>query len=567
MTNTSPTTYDKYSPSARSLVIVDGLFSRLAKRTTNVAALAVDAAMDFCGIKKRYVLTRDNRIRLRYLCSGAAGLALVVGLYAGGQINPQNQKYGTSDFSAAILQSPAMSGVSLQEQMTAHLLSMITPGQSSRGAESAAPLSESAPIENLSQYRDESGQIRRDKEVIETREMIAENQPPSPAAQEKTIEILKGDTLSEALSDAGITQAESRAIVAEISHHISMKSVKVGQKLAVTLDPAETESGYQFASLTFSPDPLRTIDVFRDEDGDIKSTVDSKQIAKKTEARQIDITGSVYADADKADLPDRITANTISLFSYAVDFQRDVKAGDKMQVMYDSYRTDDGYLAKTGDIIFARMMLGDKEYAFYRYQALDGQVDYYTADGRSIRKSAGLMKTPVAFGRMSSGFGMRRHPILGYSKMHKGVDFAAPTGTKIYASGDGVIERAAPFSSFGNYIKIRHSSKLETAYAHLSRFAPGITPGTKVKQGQLIGYVGTTGRSTGAHLHYEVIVNGVQVNPGSVKVAVDNALQGKDLQRFKANIKNLNQQYVEQIDGKKLDVAAASPKNPSHSIQ
>lgn len=561
MTNTSPATYHKYTPSARSLIIVDGMFSRFAKRTTTIASLTIDAAIDLCKLKKRYVLTRDNKLRLRYLCSGAAGLALVVGLYASGQINPQNQKYGNSDFSAVMLQSPTMSGVSLQEQMTAHLLSMITPQQTSRGAVSAAP------IENLSQYRDESGQIRRDKEVIETREMIAENQPPSPAAQEKTIEILKGDTLSEALSDAGITQAESQLIVAEISNHVSMKSVKVGQKLSVTLDPAETESGYQFASLTFSPDPLRTIDIFRDENGDIKSTVDSKHIEKKTEAREVDINGSVYAAADKADLPDRITANTISLFSYAVDFQRDIRPGDKMQVMYDSYRTEDGYLAKTGDIIFARMMLGDKEYAFYRYQTLDGQVDYYTADGRSIRKSAGLMKTPVAYGRLSSGFGMRRHPILGYSKMHKGVDFAAPTGTKIYAAGDGVIERAAPFSSFGNYIKIRHSSKLETAYAHLSRFAPGITPGTKVKQGQLIGYVGTTGRSTGAHLHYEVIVNGVQVSPGSVKVAIDNALQGKDLQRFKANIKNLNQQYVEQIDGKKLDVAAVKDQESAKTVQ
>jgi murein DD-endopeptidase MepM/ murein hydrolase activator NlpD len=194
------------------------------------------------------------------------------------------------------------------------------------------------------------------------------------------------------------------------------------------------------------------------------------------------------------------------------------------------------------------MVLSGREYTLYRYDN-KGSADYYTPEGKSIRKSTGLMKTPIAFGRMTSGFGVRKHPVLGYTKMHKGVDFGAPTGTAIYAAADGVIERAGRFSSYGNYVKIKHSSKLSTAYAHMSRYGNGIRPGVRVKQGQIIGYVGTTGRSTGPHLHFEVVVNGVQVNPKSVKIATDDTLKGNDLKRFRDHIRRLGQEYAERAGG------------------
>jgi murein DD-endopeptidase MepM/ murein hydrolase activator NlpD len=242
-----------------------------------------------------------------------------------------------------------------------------------------------------------------------------------------------------------------------------------------------------------------------------------------------------------------------------------VREGDRLEVLYDTQQTDDGYIAKTGDIVFARMTLGGREYELYRFKTKDGGYDYFTPEGRSIRKGTGLMKTPVSVGRMTSGFGMRRHPVLGYTKMHRGVDFAAPIGTPVYAAADGVVEKAGRFSSYGNYIRLRHSAKLGTAYAHLSRYGDGIRPGVRVKQGQVIGYVGNTGRSTGPHLHYEVLINGVQVNPKSVKVAVDNSLKGEELRKFKAHIRSMNDEYVQKASNNKL--ASAQLKNGQNTIE
>ncbi|MCB1558615.1 MAG: peptidoglycan DD-metalloendopeptidase family protein [Alphaproteobacteria bacterium] len=515
---------------------------KFGRKAGKIGFSALELAINTLHLKKRHVLTRDNRLRLRYLVSGVAGLALSISLYANGHFNAATAPQVEVGFIAALENSQPSA------ETADHILSMMMPHASGSNGETV--------LNTLDHFRDPAGQIRRDREVIETAELVAaETASASPASKEKTIKIDKGDTFSEVLENAGLGSAESQSIISEISRHYNLRGLRPGQEFNLTLQPAETESGYQFEKIAFSPNPLKTIEVYRGDDG-ISSRVDEKSITRKREAREVFIDGSVYGSADKADLPDRITANTISLFSYAVDFQRDVHQGDKMQVLYDSFRTDDGYLAKTGDIIFARMTLGSKEYAFYRYETRDGEIDYFTEDGQSIRRSEGLMKTPVAFGRLSSGFGMRKHPVLGYTKMHKGVDFAAPTGTKIYAAGDGVIEKASRFSSFGNYIRIRHNSKLSTAYAHLKGYAKGIRPGVRVKQGQLIGYVGTTGRSTGPHLHYEVLMNGVQVNPKSVKVAIDNSLKGKELKRFKETIKTLNQQYAKQLDDDKVKLAS-----------
>lgn len=529
------------------------LLSKAATYTASVAQnvmeSVVEQTINALHLKRRHVLTRDNRLRLRYLVSGTAGLALAVGLHLNNPIAPNQSLSTFPELANSLEQEPSA-------ETADQILSLMIPQNSLMGAGSML---------SLNAYRDSSGQIRRDREVIRSKEMLAESDGDSisPAAQEKTIEISQGDTLSEALEKAGINKGESQSIISEISRHYNMRGLRPGQQFNVTLEPAETDSGYEFAKLSFTPDPLRTIEVSRDDAGDFHSRIDEKQIQRARESRVVEIDGSVYGSADKAELPDRITANTIRLFSYAIDFQRDIHQGDKMEVLYDSYKTDDGYLAKTGDIIFARMTLGGKPYSFYRYESSDGQVDYYTQDGRSIRKSSGLMKTPVAFGRVSSGFGMRRHPVLGYSKMHKGMDFAAPTGTKVFASADGVIERAGRFSTFGNYIRIRHSSKLSTAYAHLNGYAKGIRPGIRVKQGQLIGYVGTTGRSTGPHLHYEVMVNNVQVNPASVKFAADNSLNGKELKRFKDQIRRMNQEFAQNQQDARVTLAENVQANPA----
>lgn len=482
-------------------------------------------------LKQRYILTRHNRLRLRYTVSACAGMVMVVGLYFGGHINPNAQQSATEDFVVALEESSPTN-----EENPFYPFAM-------------RPIN----VAGLNAHRDQSGQIRRDRNVIESVYLLdqaSENQ--SPAAEERRIEIGKGETLFTALTRNGLDGHESQSIVNQISRHFDMRALRQGQVINITVEPAETETGYSLANLSFAPDHLRTIEVRRDDSGEIVSQLQEKVITETREARMVEIDGSVYGSADKANLPDRITANTIKLFSYAVDFQRDIQPGDKLSVLYNTFKTEDGYVAKTGDIVYAKLNVGPKEYALYRYESKNGQVDYYTAEGKSIRRSEGLMRTPVAYGRLSSGYGVRVHPVLGYTKMHKGVDFASPVGTPVYASGDGVIERASRFSSYGNYIRIRHSSKLSTAYAHLKGYAKGIRPGVRVKQGQLIGYVGTTGRSTGPHLHYEVLVNGVQVNPKSVKVVVDNSLQGEELKRFKNAIKSLSEEYASRSANVKL---------------
>ena len=202
---------------------------------------------------------------------------------------------------------------------------------------------------------------------------------------------------------------------------------------------------------------------------------------------------------------------------------------------------------RTGDVIYASMTLSGKTKAYYRYTPKSGITDYFDEQGRSVRKT--LMRTPVDGARLSSGFGARRHPVLGYTKMHKGVDFAAPRGTPIMAAGDGVVERANRYGGYGNYLRIRHNSELKTAYAHIHRFAKGVSAGSRVKQGQIVAYVGSTGRSTGPHLHYEVLQNMKQVNPLSIKVAAGEILKGSELKRLAAARSTIDQRVAEARSG------------------
>ncbi len=506
--------------------------------SSDLVKAGVVRVANMCSVRTRHVLTRDNRLRLRYVASGFSGLALVVAMYAGGLIDPNRP--GANDPSGELV--AALEPAAGLE--AGHLLAMT-------GADQAA---EAAKDVLVTSYRDFAGQIRRNPQTIQTAALInqdleheedlASGRAKLNEPRQMRLQVGKGDTLAGVLQDAGVSYDEATDVVKAVSKHVNPRQIRAGQALDLSLEPDHQGATLQFAKASFVIDPLRTLYIEKNGTGDIRSHLDEKEVKEVREAKRVVIDGSLYGSADRAGLPDNVTANAIRLFSYAVDFQRDVHEGDTLDVLYDTYETDDGYVAKTGDILYARMMLNGKEYTLYRYEG-GGTADYYTPEGRSIRKSMGLMKTPIAFGRMTSGFGMRKHPLLGYTKMHKGTDFGAPTGTPVYAAADGTIERASRFSGYGNYVKIKHSAKLATAYAHLSRYATGIRPGTKVKQGQVIGYVGTTGRSTGPHLHYEVLVNGVQVNPRSVKVASDNSLKGNELKRFRDHIRRMGQEYAE----------------------
>lgn len=251
-----------------------------------------------------------------------------------------------------------------------------------------------------------------------------------------------------------------------------------------------------------------------------------KQIAKYSGV----IKSGLFVDGVGSGASATTVMNMINQYGYDIDFQRDLRIGDKFEVLVEEYFSQDGKRVKDGNVIFSAIKLRDREINMYMYEH-KGSVQYFSPKGYSVKKS--LLKTPIHGARVSSRYGMRRHPVLGYSKMHKGVDFAARRGTPILAAGSGKITYMGRRGGYGNYVRIRHNSRYSTAYAHASRFNKRFKKGSKVKQGDVIAYVGTTGRSTGPHLHFEVLVNGKQINPSKVKATSGSKLRGKSLAAFK----------------------------------
>tara|TARA_B100001248_G_C27378938_1_gene455887 strand:- start:585 stop:1922 length:1338 start_codon:yes stop_codon:yes gene_type:complete len=241
------------------------------------------------------------------------------------------------------------------------------------------------------------------------------------------------------------------------------------------------------------------------------------------------ITNNLYSSAINADIEPNIIVEFARIFGFEVDFQRDIRKGDWFEIYYEKFEDDNGKVRDTGKIIYASMFVNNNEINLYNFKHKN-EEEYYDIKGKSITKS--LMKTPINGARLSSSFGMRKHPILGYNKMHRGTDFAAPSGTPIMASGSGTVTRARWCGGGGNCVKIKHNSTYETVYAHMKSFAKGVKEGKKVKQGQIIGYVGSTGMSTGPHLHYEVIVNGKKVNSQRLKLPSGKILKGAAREKF-----------------------------------
>ena len=241
------------------------------------------------------------------------------------------------------------------------------------------------------------------------------------------------------------------------------------------------------------------------------------------------INNNLYSAATEVAIEPNIIIEFARIYGFEVDFQRDIRKGDTFEIYYEKFLDDENVVRDTGKIIFAHMNVNNREINLYNFKDKN-EIGFYDINGKSIVKS--LMKTPINGARLSSSFGMRKHPILGFNKMHRGTDFAAPTGTPIMASGSGTVTRARWCGGGGNCVKIRHNSTYETIYAHMSKFAAGIKEGKKVKQGQIIGYVGSTGMSTGPHLHYEVVVNGKKVNSQKLKLPSGKILKGEARKRF-----------------------------------
>ena len=267
---------------------------------------------------------------------------------------------------------------------------------------------------------------------------------------DREITIQSGDVLGVVMENQGIGSADASEIIKVMKKHYDPRHIKAGQKIDLHFENAD-DNQQNFREMTMVLDPVKTLVVARAGDSFV-ARLHKKELKKVVKAKQADVKISLYGSAAQAGIPKSIVAEAIKIFSWNVDFQRDIRPNDSLEVMYESFETETGHVSKIGDILYTKLTLGKREIPLYRYKMYDGRVDYFQPDGRSIKRT--LMKTPINGARMSSGFGKRRHPVLGYTKMHKGVDFAAPTGTPIFAAGDGVVERAGWYSSFGKYIRI-----------------------------------------------------------------------------------------------------------------
>ena len=367
--------------------------------------------------------------------------------------------------------------------------------------------------------------------------------------------MVKGDTLAGTLTAAGVTATDASDAIAALRKVFDPRNLKAGQTFVLTFAqaqqaplhtgayPAAMPGGHfdregsmpsvGLLSANFSPSLDHDITIARDANGGFTASDQTRKLVARYRRAGGRIDSSLYLAATQAGIPAQVVVQMIHMFSYQVDFQRDIHPGDTFQVLYDSYYTPEGIKAKQGTIAYATMTLGGKSYTLYRYTDPNGAVDYLDGQGRSAKSL--LMKTPVDGARISSGFGMRFHPILGYTRMHQGVDFAVPVGTPVMAAGAGVIKFDGVEHGYGNFLVIQHNQEYTTAYAHLSRFAPGIHVGVHVRQGQIVAYSGNTGLTTGPHLHYEVRVYGKPVNPETIKVAGAVQLHGTALRHFLAD--------------------------------
>ena len=350
----------------------------------------------------------------------------------------------------------------------------------------------------------------------------------------KTIKIKSGDSIQRILLKEGIPQSEINKIYSKIIKKYDLRKIQEGQAITIVFDSNNKKN---ISRLSFALDNLSTAHLYANQDDyDIK--IIKKNLEKKNFLAKGVITNSLYNSASKAGVDPEIIIEFARIFGFEIDFQRDIRENDEYKIFYERYEDDEGEVHNNGNVLFAYMKNDGKEISLYRYTDKNKVTGYYTSDGKSIERA--LMKTPINGARLSSTFGFRRHPILGYNKLHQGTDFAAPTGTPIMASGSGVVERASWFGAYGKFIMIRHNSTYKTAYAHLSGFAKGVRSGSRVQQGQVIGYVGSTGRSTGPHLHYEVLVNGKRVNSQKLNLPSGKNLVGAEKEDFENIKKNID---------------------------
>lgn len=374
-----------------------------------------------------------------------------------------------------------------------------------------------------------------------TEALSGQQQVSPPPVQAKEIQVRRGDTLMELLVREGLDRTEAHRLVGALAPVFNPRRLR--RKHALTLSyEAPDDDSFEFKSLNIKLDPVNEVRVDRSGVDAFTAQKIVNEFETRTFRAGFEITSSLYEDAKQNGIPYDMLLPIINVYAYDVDFQRDILPGDRFEIMYTTKVDADGAAVCTGTTAYAALTTNGRTLQLYQYRDRDGSVDYYDENGRSLKKN--LMVTPIDGSRISSGYGMRRHPILGYSRMHRGLDFAAPAGTPIKAAGDGVVEFTRYDSSFGRNIRLRHAGSYKTRYAHMSRFARNIRAGSRVKQGQIIGYVGSTGLSTGPHLHYEVSFQGQSMNPARIKSTPNRILKGRELELFLAAKAELDIQFA-----------------------
>ncbi len=373
---------------------------------------------------------------------------------------------------------------------------------------------------------------------------------------ERTVAVRPGDILIKVLRRAGITRAEAHGTITALRKVYDPRGLMPGTDLTLSFSALTggANAPLSYRGLRFKPSVEKIVSVARSWDNRFEASLSKTRLIHAQASARGVITSSLYVNATSAGVPVPVVVELIRAFSFDVDFQREIHPNDRFEILYDRLLTPDGALAKPGDVIYGALILKGKRYPLYRHRLRDGTLDYFNHKGESARKA--LMRTPIDGARLSSRFGRRRHPILGYTKVHRGVDFAAPRGTPIMAAGRGVIVAAGRNGAYGLYVRIRHNATYSTAYAHMRAIARGVRRGRRVRQGQTIGFVGSTGRSTGPHLHYEVLRNNRQTNPLRLKLPTGKKLAGAALNRFLAAKAEIDKAYAA------LDNSPSAQHNP-----
>ena len=350
-----------------------------------------------------------------------------------------------------------------------------------------------------------------------------------------------GDSLQRILSDQKISQADINNVLNTLRREYNVGPLRKDQKIYLIVK--RDKNGNFVSRLTVNVDNITSVHVFLNKDNLYEAKRVTKVLTKKNHFVETTIDRGIYRSAKDSGIENSIVVKFARLYGFEVDFQRDLKKNDKIRIFYERYLDDDGVSQRTGDIIYSEIINADKNIILYRYEYPNGTASYFTPEGKSIEKS--LMRTPINGAKLTSRYGFRMHPILGFNHLHQGTDFAAPVGTPVMASGSGTVEYVGWKGGYGKFISIRHSAVYQTNYAHLQDYAKGIRRGAKVQQGQIIGYSGNTGSSTGPHLHYEVVVNGKKENSQTLKLPSSAPLEGNNKNFFEIQKRNIDNLILE----------------------